>query len=311
MINVKCLECGQEFEKLTLLRRHVKFHKINYKEYVLKWHHAGVPPTCKCGCGKETTWQVGDCYYATYVHGHRAFGQVKSEETRRKIGEKNSKRMKKYYADHPDIANDRGKKMNAARTPEIEVRRISKTKEAYEKMTPERKLIFSLHAKKLWNEQREMMIDASHRGGKTFHDRFDRGEFDFTQRNEKLSKSITDLYLNGGFAWSRGKYVSSKSRRIYHYRSSWERLYMERLDADPDVVDWEYEFTSILYELNGVSRRYVPDFHVIKKSTGHELVEVKPTSLRSTGMNCAKQEAAIKYCAELGWKYIAWEPNDD
>ena len=82
---------------------------------------------------------------------------------------------------------------------------------------------------------------------------------------------------------------------------------MQELDSDESVTSWEYEFTSIEYELGGKRRRYVPDFHVVHGDR-HELVEVKPTQLRNTVMNEAKRLAAQEYCDKEGWSYIEWSP---
>jgi hypothetical protein len=79
---------------------------------------------------------------------------------------------------------------------------------------------------------------------------------------------------------------------------------MQELDSDPDVLEWESEFTSIPYNYNGAVHKYVPDFHVTKKNDEHVLIEVKPQALRETVRNRAKREVAEKFCAERGWKYM-------
>jgi hypothetical protein len=152
------------------------------------------------------------------------------------------------------------------------------------------------------------MKEAREKAAETFKKRSAAGEYDFETRNQNLSKSIAQKYIDGTFEFSKGNYTSTKTSQTHHYRSSWELLYMQKLDADSDVLQWEYEFASMSYEFEGTTHRYVPDFHVIMNA-GHKLVEVKPMALRNTLRNIAKKEAAIKYCLELGWDYCEWEPE--
>jgi hypothetical protein len=63
-----------------------------------------------------------------------------------------------------------------------------------------------------------------------------------------------------------------------HYRSNWEKFFMNYLDKHPNVVKWSSEETVIPYFSNadGKRRRYFVDFWV-KYDTGLEvLIEVKP-----------------------------------
>lgn len=152
------------------------------------------------------------------------------------------------------------------------------------------------------------MVEPHKKAAETFKKRSQNGDYDFTERNQKLSKSITKKYLEGGFEWSRGKYVSTKTNKECYYRSSWELVLMKQLDEDPDVLDWESEFTSMPYMFEGAEHKYVPDLHVIRSSTGHSLIEVKPQALRIIPKNAAKREVAKRFCEERGWSYVEWEP---
>ena len=305
---MQCKECQKTFEQQSF-GRHVKVHEMTFQEYVFKWKHNSIRPICNCGCGVETNWNVSLKDFAEHVLGHHAFGRKKSDEEKAKIGSANSKNMTRYMNQHPEIAKLKNKQLRSCITKETEKRRLESTKRAYSNMSNEEKKKFSENGKRLWNEQHELMLVAHQKAAKTFNDKFALGEYDFTERNDKISEKITQMYLDGGFAWSRGSYTSSKTGKTCHFRSSWERIFMEQLDKDDNVVTWEYEFDSIKYEFNGHNKRYIPDFYVITSKDGNELrllIEVKPMSLNDTKMNLAKREAALKYCAERGLTYKSW-----
>jgi hypothetical protein len=259
---------------------------------------------CECGCGREA--KPGN----RYILGHHAKGRRKSDEEKKKIGDKNSVHMKCYYKEHPEIAAARVELMIANHDEEFHKKRVEATKKTYAEMTPEDKQKFSDHTKKLWNSG-SLMFEACAKAAETRNQRFKEGVYDLTERNLKISETITKRYLSGGFEWSKGEYKSSKAGCTCYYRSSWELALMQILDGDELVETWEYEFDSIDYELDGVKRKYIPDFHVITSAGEHTLVEVKPENLRETAMNVTKKVAAIMYCEARGWHYSEWKLGDD
>lgn len=109
-----CRECGQEYESIETLFRHLRKHGVTSKEYTLKWSHNGSVPKCKCGCGKETNWNVALRDYTEYVHGHHSLGRECKPETRKKIGAKNTVNMKRFMSRHPEVAIAKCKKMTQA-----------------------------------------------------------------------------------------------------------------------------------------------------------------------------------------------------
>ena len=224
-----------------------------------------------------------------------------SEETKRKIGKANSKRMREFMVKHPDVTKERIKQMHAAKTDATEARRLQATRDAYDAMSDDDRAKFSENAKRLWADG--TLREAHEKATQTFLRRSASGEFDFSERNENLSKAITKKYQEGGFQWSRGHYEPVKGLRPIYYRSSWELKLAQMLDADPHVRCWEYEFTVLIYELDGKSKRYLPDFHVTYNDGTEKLVEVKPTSLRGVKMNEAKRLAAKKFCESKKWTY--------
>jgi hypothetical protein len=245
--------------------------------------------------------------FTKFIRGHSAKGRTKSDDEKRRIGEKNSVNMKLWMSRHPDVAKKRGKEMFSGRTPEIEAKRIESTKRAYDSMTAEDKQKFSEHTKDLWQDG--TLVKARTKAAQTFKDRFANGEYDFTERNDKISATITQRYLDGGFEWSVGQYTSIKTDATYNYRSSWEAEFMRILDFEPRVSTWNYEPLTIPYVYEGRTRRYIPDFLIVLDGED-VLVEVKPPSLVDAGLNEAKRQAALEFCQRNGWKYRVWNRGD-
>lgn len=111
------------------------------------------------------------------------------------------------------------------------------------------------------------------------------------------------------------KYVGNKQPT---YRSSWEYVFMQFCDQNPNVLQWASEAVRINYKnpLTGKNTIYVPDFLITYgDATGKqhaEVVEVKPkkeTTLEgaknirdqaSAILNMAKWEAARAWCKAHG-----------
>jgi hypothetical protein len=297
-----CQICNENFKSNSTLNRHLKVHNITLHDYITEWKYHGDTPLCKCGCGKRTNWNAASHDYARYLSSHQAKGRKKSEDEKRRIGEKNRENMRRYMREHPEICAARNKQMLAGRTDETEKRRVETLHHTYATMTPEEKQKFSEHSKELWKSG--IMAEARIKAAETFKQRSASGKYDFTERNQKLSDAIAKKYVDGSWHFAKGFYESTKTGKSCYYRSSWELRLMQELDSDPDVLEWESEFTSIPYNYNGAVHKYVPDFHVTKKNDEHILIEVKPQALRETVRNRAKREVAEKFCAERGWKYM-------
>jgi hypothetical protein len=93
----------------------------------------------------------------------------------------------------------------------------------------------------------------------------------------------------------RGDYVSSKTRKIHHYRSSWELAAMKYLDKVDSVLRWDSECLRISY-INVTKRWYVPDFFVEYTDGRKEIWEIKPKEFVDSRACQLKTEAAQKYC---------------
>ena len=93
---------------------------------------------------------------------------------------------------------------------------------------------------------------------------------------------------------------------VYDYKSSWEAIYMDLLDADQTISSWEYEAIWVMY-LNGTKvKKYLPDFLVSCHDGRRVLVEVKPEKMRSNPINSSKRKAVLQKCNEEGWDYYEW-----
>lgn len=272
-----CKECTKKCENKKGLSYHVStIHKMKYCDYVVKHELGGLWPTCKCGCGMKVKFLCGK--FMDYVGAHYHVGRPKSEETRKKIGD----------AGRGRISSQQTKQKQSDATS-----RYHQLHPEFAQQTSKR-----FKGKKLSIERRKLLSETRSR-------KIASGEIVINR--DAISQTVTQKYLDGGFVWSKGSYQSTKMARKCYYRSSWELEYMKLLDSDSNVVAWEYEFTSIQYEIGGKQRRYIPDFHVIYVDGHHELVEVKPESLRETVMNVAKRLVAQKYCEERGWTYVEWK----
>lgn len=121
------------------------------------------------------------------------------------------------------------------------------------------------------------------------------------------------------------KYKGDASKIVY--RSSWERLFMEWLDLNPDVSLWESEEFYIPYisPVDNRQHRYFVDFKVKFANGSTLLIEIKPahqtkkpvprkgkkvalleSEVKTYAVNYAKWKAAEKYAADRGMKFAVF-----
>lgn len=122
-----------------------------------------------------------------------------------------------------------------------------------------------------------------------------------------------------------GKYKGNVN--MITYRSRWELKFMDWCDRTPAILEWGSEELVVPYisPVDNKYHRYFPDFLIKKRgkdgAVGVILIEIKPlvqtkppvkkmkinkTYLREVftfGVNCAKWEAATKFCEKQGWKF--------
>jgi hypothetical protein len=293
--NIKrCAICGHGFNRLS---NHVRrTHDMDYEDYLIKHEHGGVRPICACGrCGLPAPFTSSQGQgFKKYIHGHHAYVRVKSDDEKRRMGQKNSENMKRYWEDHPEEAAAQAHVLRSGLTPEIEARRIQSTIAANK--TPEKRVAVTRSMEERWKSGD--MDEPKKRANETLREGYASGRLIVPEeRRDRISAVITQKYLDGGFEWSRGAHTSTKTGKTVRYRSSWELRHMQHLDSDPAVVWWDYEPEIIRYEHGGRTRRYLPDF-IVRFADGHrELQEVGVKTIKeSPGKNAAKMEAALRWC---------------
>lgn len=81
-----CLECNKAVaNSANILSRHIKTqHSMQWVDYVIKYDHDGVWPTCACGCGEKLVWRKGG--FGKYAKGHD--GRMTQQADSVKVAEK-------------------------------------------------------------------------------------------------------------------------------------------------------------------------------------------------------------------------------
>jgi hypothetical protein len=282
MVLMKCYECGQEAQNAKGLSYHVRMkHGKAYPDYLVEHEMGGTWPLCGCGCEQRVKFLCGK--FCAHVRGHQSIGLKRSDDTRRRISEV---------------------QQGVPKSTEANAKRSASMLDYHSKHNNVRDAV----KKHLIGSKRSE--ESKRKQGVTRKAMFASG--DLVINREKISNSITKLYLEGGFQWATGQYTSDKMGFTINYRSSWELKYAQMLDADDAVEAWQYEPFAIPYvlEKDGPQKQYVPDF-LIRYSDGHtELVEVKPKELVDTKTNVAKCGAALALCELSGWTYVFHEAQE-
>jgi hypothetical protein len=229
-----CRECNKEFESYEFILRHIKMHKIKAKDYVLKWEHNGKIPLCACGCLKETSWNIGIKNFTKFIHGHHCVGKVLSEETKKKIGKKNSKNMKRYIASNPDVAMKKIRQMNAAnQTQEVKKKRAESVHRFWST---------SPFADKLRKEASDRAVVLLSQGKIGMNAPYKRAAVynPFTQQEELM-------------------------------HSSWEQAFLETCIARQYAVTKDHGISISYIHPDGTQRQYIPDFYSFEDRTLYEI----------------------------------------
>jgi hypothetical protein len=99
-----CLIDNKKFENGQQLYGYItRTYNMSSDEYVLKYIFNGVPPTCKCGCGKLVNTFSYEPYKVDYVIGHNSigelnpmFGKTHDSESTDKMSEVGLDRVNRY-----------------------------------------------------------------------------------------------------------------------------------------------------------------------------------------------------------------------
>lgn len=124
------------------------------------------------------------------------------------------------------------------------------------------------------------------------------------------------------------KYIGDRYKIIY--RSSWEMIFMAKLDKDPTVKKWSSEEVRIPYisPIDGKRHTYYVDFFIEYTDGKKILIEIKPAKetkppqvktkktkrylkeVITWGINEAKWEAAKQYCINKGWEFLIYTEKE-
>lgn len=111
----------------------------------------------------------------------------------------------------------------------------------------------------------------------------------------------------------RGTYTSAKCSKVIRYRSRWELLYAQYLDAQPSVASYEYEPYAIEYVSNvrtGRIRKYWPDFEITMHDDTKIIVEIKPAKKVIQAKNMKKAYYAKQFAAQSNKSYVILTENE-
>lgn len=104
--------------------------------------------------------------------------------------------------------------------------------------------------------------------------------------------------------FKRGKLLNATTGEYEWYRSSYEQVYMDKLNTMSCVVSWTTKHDIVIPYTSddGKSHRYFPDFLVKYLDGRIELVEIKGwvKDVKSFQLKCAAGEL---YCTERNIKY--------
>lgn len=128
---------------------------------------------------------------------------------------------------------------------------------------------------------------------------------------QAVSEAISIREPEKRFSYGKsGRYLSPKAGDIF-YRSSYEKIAYEMLDADETVLAYRPEPFVIKYQdFEGSTRRYRPDVLVSKMNGNSILVEVKPEWRLQEEKTIVKLDAGRNYANQKGWGFEVWTEKE-
>lgn len=229
-----CQECSEIFNEPEQVRRHLRKHGMTFQEYSLRWRYNNIEPTCKCGCGEKTAWNIASKGYAEFILGHHAWGRKKSDDEKRRIGEKNSENMKRYMQNHPDVAKQRGLILSLGLTLEARERGIA-------------------GMKRFWSSDSPLT-----------HQR----------RREASDRAIALLEENkiGPRAPYRQMWIDNPfTGKAEYMHSSWETTFLMRCVRENYPVTKQHGIVIDYQQVDGTWHRYLPDFKALEEAVLFEI----------------------------------------
>lgn len=99
-----------------------------------------------------------------------------------------------------------------------------------------------------------------------------------------------------------GKFPSYKTGKTVWWESKLERDYLYLLEFDSDVRSYKEQPVRIVFELNGLIRRYTPDF-LVERTNKKQLVEVKPQEKVFKGDGKQRYLTISRVCRSRGYQF--------
>jgi len=138
------------------------------------------------------------------------------------------------------------------------------------------------------------------------------GKHHSVESREQISRVRSERIVNGDYAswFDKGNIFSIKMKSDISYRSSWEKIAIEYLDKNEDIVGFLHEPFSLKYLFEGLEKNYIPDFFIEYKSGIKKVIEIKPKCFVEYEINQFKFQAAKDYCQEKGYVFEIWTEED-
>ena len=273
---VKCEICG--VEKEFTIKDHLKWsHGLNKKSYLEIYPDGEVTSKLQRSRVSERSKKMWD----SDVYKDKMSKIRKITHNKPEFKQKMSDIMIKIHNEKPELFE--------------KFRNWHKTKEFKEWVKSESRVnkIRESSIKRWGNDEyRKKVIDAMSKslsdGRCTKSDEF----------RENMSRIIAEKYANGELTNTCGKYKTgwylAKDNLNYWFASSYEEKAMIILDNNDNVKKWTNKHgITIKYEINGVKRRYVPDF-LVKLKCGKELI-IETKGWESEEVNIKAEAAMVIY----------------
>lgn len=275
-----CLICNKTVNRIV---RHVNgIHKIDHRDYLIKYVYNGVTPLCGCGCGQEAPYNmIHSSGFKNFIHSHKS----------------------DYLKQHPKIVKKMTEPWIKSSRNEESNKKRSLTLIAHHKDNPSHAQSVSqaMTGRIVTDETRKRMSETRKR---------EIASGNIVINANEISKSITKLYIDGGPSYATGEFISIKCEHVVNYRSSFELQFLELIEQDESVKKFKYEWMSITYMISERQHRYIPDFLITLQDDSVHFVEVKPRQMRDFGINIEKRVAALEECRKNKWNYSEWSIDE-
>lgn len=286
----KCPNCDYEIDSINSLRIHcAKIHKISSEDLYLKVVSDGIKPICKCGCGKNTSFQSLTKGYNEFLQGHVA-------------------RIKNNWG-HNSEAFEKSIKTRRRmwETGEIRGWCAGLTKEdprvaaIIEKMnTPERadKISKSLKGKKKSDDhKKKIAVNMS-------------AYWSIEENRSKQSLRQAECVKNGMITKAtrvHGYYKNpKKSNCDIYYRSLFELNAIIHLENNENIKSYKFEPFRIKYDYEEKVRYYIIDCLIEYQDNQKSIIEIKPNCHIRDPKNQSKFLAAKEFADKNCMTFEVW-----